>query len=362
MCEKDGKVREPLIRSQMGQHVLTFLRSEVAGHSNVLYLSSLATGFFLCMVIMELALEAASTHYHSSFGSLTSTVTLFQFGFCIGLPMLIEGPTKIARNFPKTVPDALPYVKLSLAVFGATALATHSLHYVSYPTKVVFKSAKLIPTMVVATVMNRATKYSVVDYWAALLLCAGAAGYSWGSGSAATDDHGTSLIGIVLLSTSILCDAFVPNFQHSLMAGTATTSPLPDHNIKDTQRQPHHGLTAAELMVNVNSVGFIGLLLYMIVSGSLVSAVSLGSDHPMLLLYLVTIGTGLSVAVFCYTKLIQGAGSVVAVAVATLRKVATVVLSYLFFPKPLHSVHVVSGLLVLAGILLNAYTRQRSKG
>lgn len=332
---------------------IRFMRSELAGHSNLLTLGGWAVTFFGCMVIMELALEAASTHYKQLLGSsFTATVTLFQFGFCIALPMMMEGPRKILQHFPTTRSAVLPYIKLSLAVFGATALATHSLYYVSYPTKVVFKSAKLIPTMLVATVFDPSKKYGLADYVSAALVCTGAAGYSWGASSNDNGDVSTSFMGILLLSTSILCDAIVPNFQQALMAGQN----LP---LEDSRESTGRGLTAAELMVNVNSVGFLGLFVYMLLSGSLFSAVTRAT--PMLCVYLVTIGTALATAVFCYTKLIREAGSVVAVTVATLRKVATVVLSYIFFPKPLHGIHVLSGLLVLAGIVLNAYSRQLNR-
>ena len=40
-------------------------------------------------------------------------------------------------------------------------------------------------------------------------------------------------------------------------------------------------------------------------------------------------------------------------AVATLRKVATIVLSYIVFPKPLLAMHIAAGLAVLAGVLLS---------
>mmetsp|Transcript_10141 Transcript_10141/g.30000 ORF Transcript_10141/g.30000 Transcript_10141/m.30000 type:complete len:398 (-) Transcript_10141:309-1502(-) len=301
--------------------------------------------FFLSMIVHEIALEAASTSF-SHLDALTSAVTLFQFGFCFLLPVCASGPSSVRETFPRTSREALPYMKLSLVVFGATALATKSLNYVTFPTKVVFKSAKLIPTMIASAVVNpSASKYGPADYLSAALLCAGAAGYSYGSGSS-DGRESSSFVGIALLTTSIMCDALVPNLQQKLMAGEGGAR--------------KGGLSAAALMVNVNAMGFGGLLLYMIGSGSLMSSVRVAVADPTLLLYLALVGIGLSTAVLAYTRLIRGAGSVAAVAVATLRKVATVVLSYVIFPKPLLPVHVLSGLLVLAGVGLNVRTRQRA--
>lgn len=337
-----------------------------------LRLFGLSATFFLCMIVVELAMEAVTTSY-GHLDSLTSAITLFQFGSCIGLGAAVEGPRKILKKFPKTPTDLTPYIKLSSAVFGATALATHSLHYVSFPTKVVFKSVKLIPTMIVSTIMNETSKYSPLDYLSAVMLCAGAAGFSYGSGKGGKHRSDSSF-GILLLVVSITCDAIVPNFSQKLMAPpaysslptTETPSPpkaSPSCCTKSTASLDGGGLglTAAELMANVNGVGFIALLAYMLVSGSLLSTFQTAASSPMLLFYLTSIGLGLSTAVLAYNKLIKGAGSVAAVAVATLRKVATILLSYIIFPKALLGIHIVSGLLVLCGITLSSYTRMRTR-
>lgn len=336
----------------------------------------LASGFFLCMIVMELALEGANNEF-PSLAALPYAVTLFQFGFCFLLPLFLSRGNSL-ETFPKTTKEALPYVSLSLVVFGSTCFASMSVRYVSYPTKVVLKSAKLIPTMIVATFLQRGNRYGVLDYVAAALLCAGAAGYSWGSGSPSPrqgGNDGSSTVGIVLLLISIFCDAFTPNIQQRLMAPPTSTgvSALPSTStnngdgtepfvakIKSIVIPGGLGLSASALMTNANGVGCIGLLLYMAISGSLTEALGAAFLHPFLLVYLTIIGLSLSLAVMCYTRLIKDAGSVVAVAVATLRKVATVVLSYLVYPKSFSSIHAVSAILVLAGILLNSYTKQRS--
>ena len=118
------------------------------------------------------------------------------------------------------------------------------------------------------------------------------------------------------------------------------------------------GLSASELMTNANGIGCIGLLVFMVGSGSLMQALAAAMTHPRLLGYLFIIGISLATAVLCYTQLIQQAGSVVAVGVATLRKVATIILSYVIFPKMLSKIHAVSGLLVLIGILISSHTKR----
>mmetsp|Transcript_29709 Transcript_29709/g.45451 ORF Transcript_29709/g.45451 Transcript_29709/m.45451 type:complete len:373 (-) Transcript_29709:79-1197(-) len=317
--------------------------------------------FFLAMIGHEIALEAASTSF-SQLDSLAAAVTLFQFGFCFILPF-VTSRGAVMRTFPRSLREAVPYIKLSLLVFGATGLATESLKYVSYPTKVVFKSTKLIPTMVVATVFTPDKTFSFVDYLSAFLLCCGAGGYSYESGGTSKGAGlKTSYYGIILLTISIICDAVVPNLQQQLMC-TPQKSSKGEGNSTSILPFTHSsacGLSAQAVMVNVNAVGFLIILLGMLLSGSLVDAVKTSLVDPRLLLYLTCIGLGLSTAVLAYTKLIKSSGPVVAVAVSTLRKVATIMLSYAIFPKPILRIHVISGCLVLLGVVLSTFWKTKN--
>lgn len=323
--------------------------------------------FFIMMIGHEVALEAASTSF-KELDSLASAVTLFQFGFCFLLP-LITSRSDVIRTFPKTYKEILPYIQLSILVFGASGLATQSLKYVSYPTKVVFKSAKLIPTMIVSTFVTRTNKsnYTVLDYLSALLICLGAAGYSYNSGhSSNSDESHTSIYGVTLLSISIVCDAILPNLQQNLMmTHNQNHWLLLPSSLNNQQDKTLYsgavvaGLSAQAVMVNTNAVGFGSILVYMLLSGSLLDTVSTAMAYPLLLFYLVCVGVGLSIAVLAYTKLIHASGSVVAVAVSTLRKVVTVLLSYILFPKPILSIHMFSGLFVLIGVLIGSFWRKR---
>uniref|UniRef100_A0A7S2MJ67 Sugar phosphate transporter domain-containing protein n=1 Tax=Helicotheca tamesis TaxID=374047 RepID=A0A7S2MJ67_9STRA len=305
------------------------------------------TVFFFGMIFHEIAIEGASENFHD-LECLAAALTLFQFGTCFLLPLIVS-KGKALETFPRSFKALLPYVGLSILVFGATALATQSLRYVSYPTKIVFKSAKLIPTMVVSTILRTGSKYRAVDYLAAGLLCAGAAGYSYGTEG--TDGQHNSTIGIVILTISIICDALVPNIQKRIMC--------PVQKVHGDSAAATKGLSAAALMVNTNAVGFSVLLFVMSVSGMVGATVTAAMERPVLLVYLFGVGICLAMAVLAYTRLIQLSGPVVAVATATLRKVVTVLLSYILYPKPLLPVHAFSGLLVLVGVLLSTFCRRR---
>mmetsp|Transcript_24001 Transcript_24001/g.50600 ORF Transcript_24001/g.50600 Transcript_24001/m.50600 type:complete len:438 (-) Transcript_24001:172-1485(-) len=387
--------------------------------------------FFLSMILHELALESISTLYSVepyNFPHLATCITLFQFGFCVLLPLTLskvsshcrrknaQNATKVEendviKNFPKSWNDLKIYVQLSAVVYGATALATMSLGYegVTYVTKVVFKSAKLIPTMIVGVIMDRKVggnakkrRYGVWDYASAFLLCVGAAGFCMRPGdigeegsdihdrepngegvnrdddSLSTFSFGEHWIGVGLLTASVFCDAIVPNIQEQLMRGSSTGSTVhhstkelkfdetegkdiemklllgdsKDVNTHNSQesKPTKKGISSSSLMVNTNSIGFTLLLLSTFVSSTFLPIISFATTHPHFLFLLFTVGMGLGTAVLAYTELIRRSGPAVAVTVATLRKVVTVMLSYIVFPKVVSLVHLASGCLVLCGL------------
>lgn len=350
-------------------------------------------GFFGAMVLHEIALESITAVYSLppyNLPHLASSVTLFQFGFCVLPPFLLSifsSKGDVVTNFPRTLAEIKIYALLSIVVYGSTALATMSLGYqgITYITKVVFKSAKLIPTMLVGVILDRLgqtvrsrKKYGVYEYASALLLSAGAAGFCMNAneGDADTtepdvaDDSPSSslgghLVGLGLLTTSVVCDAIVPNIQEKLMHGTTTDAQPQTNNSsndvemkslikngKENQSNTQKGLSSLSLMVNTNAIGFTLLLLSTILSSSFITIISNIIKHPHYLLLLLTVGTGLGAAVLSYTELIRRSGPAVAVAVATLRKVVTVVLSYIIFPKAMSWIHAVSSGLVLLGLLV----------
>lgn len=346
--------------------------------------------FMLSMIGFELILEQANSEFHDV-DSFAAVSTLFQFGICSILPLLLS-VGNVIKTFPRNKNDLLKYIQLSIIVYGATFQATRSIKYVRYPTKVVFKSAKLIPTMIVSTIINKGegNKFSFIDYFAALLLCLGTAGYSYGSKSS-SKVQSDSYFGIMLLIGSITFDAIVPNLQQRLMSSNKSDNILPQtsndlsnnnntnssidkNNINDNNKNDNtdekvistttKGISAHGLMFNVNTIGFICIFLYMILfsRSAIYEFIPICIKQPKLLIYCILLGLCLAFAVLAYTKLIKSSGSVIAVTVATLRKVITVILSYIFFPKPLLRIHIFSGLLVLVGIFINGYSKVKNKG
>jgi drug/metabolite transporter (DMT)-like permease len=370
-----------------------------------------AATYFSCTVIVELAIEGTQNAFPDLL-ALPYATTLFQFSFCFLLPVAISKGETI-KKIPKSIIAISPYIVLSLVVFSSTVCKSSSARYVSFPTKVIFKSTKLMPTMLVATIFQN-KKFGRSDYLAAALLCAGAAGYSWGE-TTKNDEKNDSYYGIFLLVISVLCDAITPNIKQWLMmnpekspinrqissSSSSPPSPLQSSlslsSLMTTNTNPGksisrqttpsscssssslssitpslpvgllgrgggglQGLSATTLMTNTYAVGCIGLFAFMAGTGHLADAIEEAFENPHLFVNLTLIGTSMSVAVFAHTRLIKESGAVTAVAVTTLRDFATVILSYIVYPKIFTGVHALSGLLVFSGILLSSYTEHHN--
>jgi adenosine 3'-phospho 5'-phosphosulfate transporter B3 len=299
--------------------------------------------FFLGMLAMEATMEAAFKLSAGAPSTLAALCTLSQFVACALVPLACLGAPGLGR-LPRGAARLGPYARLSALVFGSTGLATLSLGYVPYPVKVVLKSAKLIPVMLIAAAMHR-RRFAPAEWLAAALLCGGAVGFALDPAAAAPpgaapralsiSSHG---VGVLLLCVSVCCDALVPNLQQRLLA-------------QDEQ------LSADQLMANTNAVGAACALAWIVASGGAPGAARALAAQPALLAHLGAIGASLAVAVMAYTRLIEQSGSVVAVTVATLRKVATMACSYLLFPKPFPRQHAWASAAVLGGVVLSTWTK-----
>ena len=309
-----------------------------------------AATYFLCMVIVDFTIEGTQNAFPELL-ALPYAMTLFQFSFCFFLPVAIS-KGKTLKNLPTTIIGISPYIVLSLVVFSSNVCKSASARYVSFPTKVIFRSTKLIPVMIVASMLNinNQRKYGRLDFLAALMLCAGAAGYSIGEHSL-NDDKIDSYFGLLLLAGSVSCDAFTPNIKEWLMnpattnlgvddyrrkmpsptitapqSSSSLTSSIPDIIISDSSVGGEYkqvitrslsrkkrrfldrgglGLSAITLMTNAYAVGCVGLLVFMALTGHLNDAIAEAIIRPYLFFNLVLIGLSLSTAVFAHTRLIK---------------------------------------------------------
>lgn len=97
----------------------------------------------------------------------------------------------------------------SFVLSTSSSAANAALNYINYPTRVIFRSGKLVPTILISVLWNR-KHYQTSELLLGVVMSLGMmlfalADYQVSSGS--------SFYGIMLVSFSVLADSFLPNFQ-----------------------------------------------------------------------------------------------------------------------------------------------------
>eukprot|EP00746_Dinoflagellata_sp_MGD_P067489 gnl/MRDRNA2_/MRDRNA2_27861_c0_seq1.p1 gnl/MRDRNA2_/MRDRNA2_27861_c0~~gnl/MRDRNA2_/MRDRNA2_27861_c0_seq1.p1 ORF type:complete len:348 (+),score=46.10 gnl/MRDRNA2_/MRDRNA2_27861_c0_seq1:116-1159(+) len=299
----------------------------------------LAILFCGAMALMNVIIEHAEHNVRTlDATTLGIGLTLGQFFFCFLSALLCGGQVfaKTASSeenlLKENAKTFLPYVSLAVLIFCGTGFANIAVGYVQYPVMVVFKSSKLVPVMLVSGIMGNSRTYSIKDYMAAMLICFGTVGFAWNAGR---DDSTSNMVyvGIALLVSALAADALSSNMQQKMM-----------------QQEAVDPMT---MMARLNFVGFVGILAFQTISGEASQILKGAMQEPMILMYIAAVGLSLSIGAWANTNLINEAGAVFTICVATLRKALTIMLSYIIFPKPLTYIHIVSAILLAAGLTLS---------
>jgi adenosine 3'-phospho 5'-phosphosulfate transporter B3 len=209
-----------------------------------------------------------------------------------------------------------------------------SVNYISFPTKVVFRSCKLVPTMVIATVMNRKI-FSSIEYMCAFAICTGLVFFSVADWKLAPTFNP---IGLVMVFLSVCADAVLPNAQERLFG---------------------MGASRVEVTFFTNIFTLIAMTAMTLASGDLVAIIRHAMVDHQLALYMGVYTAVSYIAISAYMRLVKGFGGVSAVYLTTARKAMTLVLSFLLFPKDFSWFYVSGAGLVLGSLMAVSLYKQK---
>jgi solute carrier family 35 (adenosine 3'-phospho 5'-phosphosulfate transporter), member B3 len=228
------------------------------------------------------------------------------------------------------------YPLLTACLMASSGLSNMSLNYINFPTKVVFRSCKLIPTMVIASVI-RQKAFSFMEYLCAFAICLGLILFAAADWDLSPSFHP---FGLALVSASVCADAILPNAQERLF---------------------RLGASRLEVTLFTNAFSLLAYTATTLLSGDLTSTISLLLKNQQLALYF-TVYTFISyIAISMHMGVVKRFGGVAAVLVATGRKGMTLILSFLLFPKAYSWFYPLGGTLVLGGLLVSSLLKIQSK-
>ena len=146
-------------------------------------------------------------------------------------------------------------------------------------------------------------------------------------------------ISLTIGGLALLVDSLVGNNQEKMMK--------------------NEGVTSSEVVQFMNIFGFSYCLVYSVLSGNVFQSIAFASTKPNIYVPLVLCGTFSFFALSFITTIVQEFGTVVCVMTTSCRKVFTVVLSYVFFPKVLVFNHFVGGFIMTVAIAIEVYVKTR---
>jgi len=258
-------------------------------------------------------------------------LTLIQFGY-----YTVFGKIEmLVRQEERKVP-LKTYTFLALTTVATMGFSNASLGYLNYPTQVIFKCCKLIPVLV-GGIIIQGKRYDMLDFLAAGLMCLGLILFTLADSKLSPNFNMT---GVFMISLALLADAVIGNVQEK------------------TIRQ--YNASNSEVVLYSYAIGFVYLFFLVAVFTDIASAIHYCSYYPKqtygyAFIFSLTGYLGIQIVL----GLVRQFGAFLAVTVTTFRKTLSIVLSFIFFSKPFTIHYLYSGLLVLVGIYINMYSKNK---
>ena len=225
------------------------------------------------------------------------------------------------------------YILVAVAIAMGRGLTWVAYGATTYPTVLLFKSSKIIVVMASAMVILR-KGFSPAEYSAAMLAVTGLYLFSRGNklGTVESGDGQDTTGGIAVLFCAVAAEALVSTLQEVCLR--RLNRPL------------------AELMFVTNSLGALLLVAVSFRHGDaheLHERLSKSWDLVLWVVATVSLAYG---GTYAFTSCIMGFGAVVATGLGIIRKLLSVLLSFILFPKPVAMAHVLGLLAFFSGLFV----------
>merc|ERR1719189_305132 len=201
-----------------------------------------------------------------------------------------------------------------------------SLGYLNYPTQVL-----------IGGILIQGKRYGLMDFTAAGFMCLGLIFFTLAD-SKLTPSF--DMTGVLMISLALVADAVIGNVQ--------------EKTIKQ------YNASNSEVVLFSYSIGFVYLFFLVAVFTDIASAINYCSYYPKqtygyAFIFSLTGYLGIQIVL----SLVRQFGAFMAVTVTTFRKTLSIILSFVFFSKPFTYHYVYSGILVVLGIYINIYAKNK---
>jgi len=284
-------------------------------------LSVLAAGSLVSAVGFSTMQEQVFRIPGFKFGGWMTVITYVTYVLCASFERFLIGDQKLRSTYKH-------YASVSLVALAGLYLTNMSLNYLDYATRVIFKSSKVIPTMLAGVVILR-RQYSWQQYCAGVLLVAGISLFTLGDKDMSPK---FSTIGVGLISIALICDGATGNMEEKLFF---------------RKQDP---CTEAEVILYTSLFALMGGLIVVVATGELLPAASHSFNYIETVPYICLSSCLGYMSVSFILNLIKFFDATTAEIVKSLRKVLQVVMSFIVYSKPVNEKILAGGFLVAAAL------------
>jgi len=241
------------------------------------------------------------------FGGWLTFVTTCTYTLCAAVEMTFTG--SFSRK--GAIKD---YMFLSMLTLGGMYFTNWSLNYLNYATRIMFKSSKVVPTMLVGT-LTQGRSYTLAEYSAAGVLVFGIVLFTLGDREGYPQFH---TMGVLLIALGVLCDAGTSNFEEKRFFRVEQPS------------------SQAEVIFYSSLIGAAYGLVLLVWTGEMWPAVRHTLQNPEVLGLMVVSATMGYASIAFVLHLIAQFGATNTEIVKSLRKVLSICVSFMLYPKPVN--------------------------
>merc|ERR1719265_1865364 len=222
------------------------------------------------------------------------------------------------------------YFAISLSNVAATTCQYEALKCVSFPVQMLGKSFKMMPVMIWGILISQ-KQYSLTDWLVAAAVTGGVTEFLMtGSISAPLAGKGDSVYGLGLLLGFLAFDGFSSTFQEKLF--------------KEHQTSKYNQM----LYINLGSA--FTSVVTLAVSGGFAEAIAFCAAHPAFIMDASFLSGAAVGGQFFIYSMVKEFGALSFAATMNVRQVASIIVSYIVYSKPINLLQIL-GLLMVFGAL-----------
>lgn len=206
--------------------------------------------------------------------------------------------------------------------------------------KVLAKSCKLIPVMIMGRIISR-NKYELYEYVVAVAISVGMIFFLSGSYDQSKHTPITTITGLFLLCMYMVFDSFTSNWQSEIF----TT----------------YGSTSIQMMCFVNFFSILFTVSSLFVQGGISEGLEFSTEHPKFLFDCVVLSISSAIGQLFIFYTIAKFGAVIFTIIMTLRQAVAILLSCLIYKHNISPLGIFGVVIVFLAIFVRVYSSHRLK-